>query len=366
VHAGAWYRPEYYHRGHASRAKRILDEARAVRSKLGLIDLSTLGKLWLVGPGAVDLLERLYIGRFKKLAVGRQRYAVALDESGVVIEDGVVARVGEDRFYVTTTSGGVDAFYREMQRWVVIWGLDVTLLNATGQNAAMNLVGPKSREALAALTECDLAETAFPYLGVREAAVAGVSAILLRVGFLGELGYELHVPASRGMHVWTSLLEAGASLEIEPFGVEAQRLLRLEKGHLIVGHDSDALTVPAEVSLRRAVAKEKPFFVGQRSLSIVDKKPHERILVGIRWPVGHNGPLPEECQLIVRGDKIVGRVTSIAAQSTLGYPLGLAFVRPDRAEPGTPVSVRLGRGRSTEATVTPLCHYDPENHRQRA
>jgi len=365
VHAGTWYRPEFYHRGKESRAERIVSEARAVRSKLGLIDLSTLGKLWIVGPDAVEFLERIYTARFKKLAVGRQRYAVALDESGVVIEDGVVARISNDRFYVTTTSGGADTFYREMQRWVLVWGLNVILVNVTGCNAAMNLAGPKSRQTLATLTPCDLSEKAFPYLGVRETEVAGVPAILLRAGFVGELGYELHVPASRGMHVWMSILKAGTASSIEPFGVEAQRLLRLEKGHPIVGHDTDALTVPGEAALGWAIAKEKPFFVGQRSLSILDNRPRKRILVGIRWPNGYHGPLPEECQLVVRDGGIAGRVTSIAPQSTLGYPLGIAFVHPELAEPGTRVTVRLCRDRSTEATVTPLCHYDPENERQK-
>ncbi len=168
------------------------------------------------------------------------------------------------------------------------------------------------------------------------------------------------------MHVWRALLEAGAPFEIAPFGVEAQRLLRLEKGHLIVGHDSDALSTPRELALEWAVHRKKPFFVGQRSLAVIDQKDLKRRLVGIHWPEGYTGPFPEECQLVLRQDEIAGRVTSIAPRSTLGYGLGLAFVHPDLAAPGTPVAIRLGRGRETQATVGPLCHYDPEDARQKS
>ncbi len=276
----------------------------------------------------------------------------------------MVARTEEDRFYVSTTSGGVDGFFREMQRWALLWGLNVSLANVTGQYAAMNLAGPESRAALQAITDLDLDAEAFPYLGVREGRVAGVPVLALRVGFVGELGYELHVPASSGLHVWEALMEAGKRFDIAPFGVEAQRLLRLEKGHLIVGHDSDALSFPRELDLNWAVAKKKDFFVGKRSLAVVETQTLKRQLVGLRWPEGAVGPFPEECQLIIHDGEIAGRVTSVAPSSTLGFPLGMAFVRPDLTEPGTRVSIRLGKGLETTATVSALCHYDPENARQ--
>ena len=361
AHAGDWYRPEYYTSGDAGRDECIVQEARQVRAGLGIIDVSTLGKLQVSGPDAGELLERLYTGRFKKLAIGRCRYGVALDESGVVIEDGVIARVTEDRFYVSTTSSGAAAFYREMLRWTAIWGLDVTLSNVTGQLAAFNLAGPDSREVLAELTDIDLRSGPFSYLRMREGAVAGVRAMVMRVGFVGELGYEIHVPAWEGEHVWRTLAAAGA----RPFGVEAQRLLRLEKGHLIVGHDTDALTYPQEAGLAWAIGKNKRFFVGQRSLQIHAARPAKRTLVGVRWPAGFAGKLPEECNLIMRGGWIAGRMTSIAPVSTLGYPLGLAFVEADMAAPGTRVEVRLDDGSTSMAAVTALPFYDPEDERQK-
>lgn len=361
AHAGDWYRPEYYACGDASRDECIVQEARQVRTGLGIIDVSTLGKLQVSGPDAGELLERVYTGRFKKLPLGRCRYGVALDESGVVIEDGVIARLAEDRFYATTTSSGAAAFYREMLRWAAVWGLDATLSNATGHLAAFNLAGPDSRAALAALTDIDLRAGPFSYLRVREGEVAGVRAVVMRVGFVGELGYEIHVPAWEGEHVWRALVAAGA----RPFGVEAQRLLRLEKGHLIVGHDTDALTYPQEAGLAWTIGKSKRFFIGQRSLQVHAARPARRVLVGVRWPAGFAGKLPEECNLVVREGWIAGRVTSMAPISTLGYPLGLAFVEADMAAPGTRVEVRLDDGSTSAAAVTALPFYDPADERQK-
>jgi sarcosine oxidase subunit alpha len=364
VHAGDWYRAEYYRRSGGCREDAILSEARAVRESAGLVDISTLGKLFVNGPDAAAFLERIYTGRFTNLAVGRHRYAVALDESGIVIEDGLVARIAPDVFYVTATSSGVASFYREMQRWALIWGSNVSLINATGQLAAMNLAGPASREILSGLTDSDLSSGAFPYMGALEAEVLGVRVLLLRVGFVGELGFELHVPASQGMHVWNSILSAGESTGVGPFGLEAQRLLRLEKGHLIVGQDTDALTNLMESGLAWTVCRDKGFFIGKRSTEIIQKQPLERRLVGLRWPEGYAGVVPHECHLIVNDSTILGRITSIAPQSTLGYPIGLALLHPDHAGLGTELSVRVESGELVSATVVALPHYDPKNARQ--
>jgi sarcosine oxidase subunit alpha len=365
VHVGAWLRPEWYRRGDSLRDEAILTEALAVRQGVGLIDVGTLGKIQVVGPDAAEFLERIYTGRFARLPAGKSTYAMALDESGVVIDDGLVARLGDDRYYATATTTGAAALYREMQRWAIVWGLRVTLANLTGHLAAMNLAGPRSREVLAALTDVDLSPSAFPFLGVRQGQVAGVPATLMRVGFVGELGYEIHVPTGCGLHVWQALWEAGRRHGIRPFGVEAQRLLRLEKGHVIVGQDSDALTSPLEIGAEWALGKGKPFYIGQRSLQIVRRQTPTRKLVGLAWPPGYTGPLPEECHLVFHAGQIAGRVTSIARRSTLGYPLGLAFVAPELAEPGTTVRIRLDNGREVEAAVFETPFYDPAGARQK-
>jgi sarcosine oxidase subunit alpha len=251
-----------------------------------------------------------------------------------------------------------------MQRWALIWGMHVTLVNATGHLAAMNIAGPACRAVLQELTTTDLSAAAFPYLAVREGLVAEVSATFMRVGFVGELGYEIHVPVSHALHVWKAIMRAGERTGIRPFGVEAQRLLRLEKGHLIVSQDTDALTNPFEADVAWAIGKNKPFFVGSRSLEILQRKPLTRSLVGLTFGTSGVGPLPEECNLIIASGEIVGRITSIAPRSTLGHAIAMAFVRPDLAAVGTAVAIRLDNGRRVEARVVAMPFYDPDNARQ--
>ena len=357
-------RPEYYPMEGRSGQECIAEEALAVRSNLGLIDLGTLGKLEISGPDCVTFLERIYTGLFAKLDVGMSRYGVMCDESGVVIDDGILARLAEDRFYVSTTSTGSDAIYREFQRCIIEWGLTVVLVNATSQYGAMNLAGPRSREALQSLTEVDLSPETFPYLGVREGLVAGVPARLSRVGFVGELGYEIHVQADGAVSVWKALMERGRQFDIRPFGVEAQRLLRLEKAHLILGQDTDGLTSPFEAGLGWAVKMGKPFFVGQRSLAILQQKELTRRLVGFTLDQ-EQGLRPKECHLVIEGGQISGRVTSVAFSHELQRVIGLIYLRPDRGTPGTRFQIRVDGGAMVAATVAETPFYDPGNNRQK-
>jgi sarcosine oxidase subunit alpha len=364
VHVGAWFRPEYYASAGSSREDCILNEALAVRRSVGLIDLSTLGKLFVNGPEAVRFLEHVFTGSFGRQKIGTIRYAMACDETGIVHEEGIAARLADDRFYITASTAGADAFYRELQRWAIQFKMDVVLSNATGHWAAMNLAGPDARRVLAKLTDEDIGSNAIPFGAVREIFVAQTRALVLRAGFVGELSYEIHLPATQAPAVWTSLLEAGREFNIRPFGIEAQRLLRLEKGHLIVGHDTDALTTPCEAQLDWAVDMAKPFFVGKRAIEMLQRKPLQRKLVGIVFPAKLDQPIPEECQLVIENGQIAGRITSVAKHTTLGYPIGLAFVRPDMANPGRKVRIRVGNHRLVDAEVTGLPFYDREHARQ--
>jgi sarcosine oxidase subunit alpha len=371
--AGAWLRPAYYAAPSRSREDAINAEVNAVRQRVGIIDVGTLGKIEVNGPDAAAFIERIYTARFAKMKNGTTRYLLMCDESGVVIDDGVAARIAEDRFYVTCTTTGADGVYREMQRCATIWGLNVVLANTTGTFAAMNLAGPLSRKVLATLTDVKLDEDSFPYLGYREGNVAGVPARLMRVGFVGELGYEIHVPAQSARHVWDSLMKAGAGDQIAPFGVEAQRVLRLEKGHIIVGQDTDGLTSPFEAAMDWAIKMDKPFFIGQRSLSILQKKPIKRKLVGFMLPENYSGPLPKECHLVIKdGTTIIGRVTSVVLSPTLKRVIGMAYVSIEQSEIGTPFTIRLdgerggapARAPTVTATVVKIPFYDPDGLRQ--
>ena len=364
MHAGDWLRPDYYQVNGQDRGDCILGEAENVRQNVGVIDVSTLGKVHVCGPDAAGFLERIYTGRYVGQAKGRLRYVLACDETGVIIEDGVAARLADEHFYVTTTSSGAGAFYQEMQRWQILWGMNVVLSNVTGQMVAMNIAGPRARQVLADLADIDISADAFGYLGVFQGTVAQVPAIVMRVGFVGELGYEIHVPASQGLYLWRKIMQAGGGHGIRPFGVEAQRLLRLEKGHLIVSQDTDALTTPYEANCSWAMGRDKSFYVGQRSLQILQNQSQERVLTGLCFDDGFAGSLPKESHLIFDGPQIVGRVTSIAPRTTLGYPIALAFVHPESNVAGEPVMIRVDDGSMIRATVTSPPFYDSENARQ--
>ena len=228
--AGNWQRPEYYARTGIDRATAIEQEVLAVRERAGIIDVSTLGKIEVHGPDAARFLECVYAGRFSNLKLGMTRYGIMLDEAGVIVDDGVVARLGEERFYFTTTTSGSASVFRELGRLATQWGFSVGLVNLTGHYAAFNLAGPRSRAILRELTALDLSQQAFPYLAVREAEVVGVPARILRVGFVGELGFEIHVPADSAAGVWAALCDAGKMSGLRPFGVEAQRVCGWRRG----------------------------------------------------------------------------------------------------------------------------------------
>jgi sarcosine oxidase subunit alpha len=336
-----------------------------VRNGLGIIDVGTLGKLELRGPDAAEFLERVYISRYANLKIGMTRYAVMCDETGVVVDDGVVARLREEHFYFTTTTSGAANIYRELSRLNAEWRLDCGLTNLTGARAAVNLAGPRARETLAKLTDLDLSAAAFPYLGVRQGQVAGIPAIVMRVGFVGEWGYEIHVAASHGPALWDALIEAGSAFGIRPFGVEAQRQLRLEKGHIIIGQDSDGLTTPFDASLGWAVKLDKPFFIGQRTLRIHAERALRQQLVGFMLDSRHDATPPQECHLVIHAGEIAGRVTSIGWSVALGRHVGLAYVIHNLAWEGAHINIRLSDGTLVDATVCKTPFYDPENLRQK-
>jgi sarcosine oxidase subunit alpha len=347
---GGWQRPEYYRESTRSRAECIAAEVRAVRERAGLIDVSTLGKIEIFGPDAGAFLDRIYTGSFSDLRVGMTRYGLLLDESGIVRDDGVIARLADERYYFTTTTGGAASVYRELLLWNARWRMNCAFVNTTGHRAAFNLAGPRSRALLQSLTDIDLSEAAFPFLGVREGRVAGVEARVLRAGFVSSLGFEIHVPYRSAGRVWDALMTASG---VRAFGVEAQRVLRLEKGHAIVAQDTDNLTNPFEAGMGWAVRMQKPFFVGQRSLRIHVRRGVRQKLVGFELSPEQvaSGAAIRESNLLIHLGGIAGRVTSVAQSATLGRTIGLAMVAPNLAPPGTPIVIRASDGRLVSARV---------------
>jgi len=363
--AGLWLRPEHYGDPTA--------EIRAVREGVGVIDVSTLGKISLTGAGVSDLLERLYINQWRNLRVGRVRYGLMCNDEGIILDDGVTARVGEREWYMTTTSSGSGAIFEWIQWWLQSgWGEGVRAVNMAEAFAAFNLAGPRSRELLSKLTDGDLSNEGFPYMQGREYDVAGVPCRLLRIGFTGELSYEIHCPAGYGRHVWEAIIEAGRPLGIRPFGVEAQRVLRLEKGHLIVGQDTDGLSDPVAADLELMAKLDKPDFLGQRAIARVKRETPKQRLVG--FVMVDPAVTPEEGLQIVRpnpnggpptGDDIIGWVTSSRYSPTLRQSIGLCWLDSAIAEQvGRVFTIRVN-GRPAEARVHHGPFYDPDGTKLR-
>ena len=359
--AGAWIRPDHY----GDPASEVLN----VRENVGLIDVTPLGKFDLRGPDVPKLLELLYVNRWESLDVGRVRYGVMCLEDGVVFDDGVTGRLGSDRYIMTTTSSGAASVWEWIDNWLQTahpeWQVHVTPV--TTAYASINVAGPKCRELLLRLTEgVDLSPDAFPYMRVRTGRIAGVDdCFMWRIGFTGELSYEIHVPAAYGLYVWERLLECGADLGVGPFGVEAQRMLRLEKGHLIVGQDTDGLTRAYGAGLGPLVKLDKEDFAGKPELAWQGERDDYYRLVGLQPLDG--SVVPPEASQIVEGEKeIVGRVTSSRMSPTLGRSICLGLVAPHLAEPGTTVTVHLPDGKRIPAGVMEHhAHFDPEGTRQR-
>jgi sarcosine oxidase subunit alpha len=225
----------------------------------------------------------------------------------------------------------------------------------------MNLAGPKSRDVLRKLTDCDLTSIAFPYMACREAKIAGIPALLLRIGFVGETGWEIHCPAESAEELWRALLEAGKKFDIQPFGVEAQRLLRLEKRHIIVGVDTDALTNPYEAGLGWAVKLDKKDFVGRALLSRAKEHQARESLVGF---VLKGTGLPKDGAAVVVNGQPAGRVTSSRFSPIQKAAIGLAWVKVSEAREGALIYVRVDE-KLAPASVTMRPFYDPEGLRLR-
>jgi sarcosine oxidase, subunit alpha len=363
LHAGAWYRPAYYG-PKSARAEAIRNEVHNVRNNVGLVDVSTLGGIEVRGADAAEFLNRIYTFEFAKQPVGRARYALLTNEAGTVIDDGVACRFHENHYYVTTTTGGADRVYQHMLKWNAQWRLDVDLANVSSAWCGVNIAGPKSRLVLETLChDIDLGADAFPYMAVREGTVAGIRARLIRVGFVGELGYEIHVGQHLGEALWDALMAAESNQKIMPFGIEAQRVLRLEKGHIIIGQDTDAMSNPLEVQMAWAVSRKKPFFVGGRTLAELEQAQLKRSLVGFAVN-DRQAPIPLESHLVLEGKQMVGRVTSCEYSPTLGQPIGLAYAPPGKADAGSQIIIKSSGGVRVTADIVDLPFYDPENRRQ--
>jgi sarcosine oxidase, subunit alpha len=333
-------------------------EAMAVHRAAGLIDVSTLGKLIVRGPDAGEFLDRLYPNRFSNLKPGRIRYGVITSDSGRVMDDGTICRLDDDSFYVTTTSSGAGAIYDWFTWWLADWQLDVHVTDITQALSAVNLAGPRAREIMGRVTELDCSAEAFTYLDGKQAEVAGVPSLILRIGFVGEVGYEIHCPAAQGEHLWDALMREGRSFGIKPFGLEPQRLLRLQKMHILVGQDTDSESNPFAAAMPWIVKLDKEQdWIGKWALQHYADEPSETALVGFTLSNGH---VPTEGAVVMpENGSPMGQVTSARYSQQLGRVIGMAWVPAALAKDGARITIS-DEDRRIEGEVQTKPFYDPD------
>ncbi len=363
---GQWKRARYFPRPGEDMHAAVAREVSATRASVGMFDASTLGKIEVVGPDAGVFLDRIYVNRLADLSVGRCRYAVMLSEAGFVMDDGVVARLADDRFHITTTTGGAAQVLHHMEDYrQTEWPeLRVWLTSTTEHWAVIAVQGPRAREVLAPLAVGDLA---LPHMAVRAMRVAGVAARLMRVSFTGETGFEVNVPAGQGAQVWDAIRARVAAVGGTVYGTEAMHVMRAEKGYLIIGQETDGTVTPADLGLPEGRAKAD--FVGKRSLSRPDMGAADRRqLVGLL--TDDPRVVPEEGAQLVSaanpapGTPAFGHVTSAYHSPALGRSIALALLAGGRARLGERLFVAGPRG-GIAVTVGAPVFLDPEGTRLR-
>lgn len=363
---GLWTRPACYLRSGEDEAAAVLREAAAVRAGVGLFDASPLGKIEVKGRDAATFLDRLYVGRVSTLKPGACRYGLMLNEHGIIIDDGIVARRTADHFLVGTTSSNAGMVLRHMEEWLQCeWpDLEMAIGDVTQGWAVMNLAGPAARRVLARLeSDIDLAPDAFPHLAHREGVLEHVPCRIQRVSYSGELSYEIAVPSRYAAGLHARLMEAGADCGITPFGIEALMVLRAEKGFLHLGSETDGTTFPDDIGFGGPVRSRRDHFVGQRSCRMPEAaRAGRRQLVGLESIAGTRLPVGAHVLECGVPGPSAGWVTTSVFSPALGRPHALAMVAGGRSRLGEEVVV-WDRGRSMAARIVPPAAFDPEGER---
>jgi sarcosine oxidase subunit alpha len=376
---GQWKRPRYYPRPGEDMETAVLRECAAVRGGVGILDGSTLGKIDVQGPDAGAFLDMIYTNLMSSLKPGRVRYGVMCGLDGMVIDDGTVLRIDENRFLVMTTTGGAAPILDHMEEWLQTeWPhLRVYLTSVTEQWATFPVVGPRSRDVIGAFAPgVDVSNEAFPFMSWLDTVldggdgIAGVPVRLARISFSGELAWEVSVDGWHAPAVWARLLELGAERGITPYGTETMHVLRAEKGYPIIGQDTDGTVTPQDLGMAWAVSKKKPDFIGKRSFSRPSNlDPMRRQLVGL-LPVDPQRKLPEGSQIVENLTELppppvpmLGHVTSSYRSAALGRTFALALVKGGHARIGETLVVPVG-GELVPVEVTSSVLLDPEGTRR--
>ncbi|MGF1560719.1 MAG: sarcosine oxidase subunit alpha family protein [Geminicoccaceae bacterium] len=370
--AGLWLRPHYYTSNGATLDEAYVKEAAHVRRAVGLVDVSTLGKIDIQGPDAAELLNRVYVNGWSKLPPGRARYGLMLREDGFVLDDGTTSRLSEHHYFMTTTTAHAAQILQHLEYYTqVVWpDLRVQLTSATEQWAQMALAGPQARTVLAAaVDDLDVGNAALPFMGVALGHIDGAPVRLYRISFSGELAYEIGTPAGYGPHVWQRLIDCGAGQDIMPYGVEAMGALRIEKGH-IAGGEIDGRTTLDDLGMA-GLASSKKDFIGKAMMhrpALID--PDRPKLVGLiaeqpERPVRAGAHLVAGADRHDPGDK-QGWVSSWTYSPALHAHLALAFLKRGSARHGERLFATSPlTGEHERVRVVAPCMVDPQGERLR-
>ncbi|WP_169568986.1 sarcosine oxidase subunit alpha [Sneathiella limimaris] len=368
---GQWHRPWYYPQDGESMQDSLNRECLAVRNGVGVLDASTLGKIDIKGPDAAEFLNRIYTNSWSKLGVGRVRYGLMCHEDGMVFDDGTTARLADDHFLMTTTTGNAAVVLDWLEEYLQTeWPeLDVYCTSVTEQWATVSIAGPKARKLLKKLTpDLDLSPEDFPFMSFKETEIDGIPARVFRISFTGELSFEINVPWHAGRKMWDLVMDAGEEYGITPYGTETMHILRAEKGFIIVGQETDMTMTPYDLGMSWIVSKLKDDFIGKRSYSRSDTARKDRKqLVGLLTENPHD-VLPEGAQLVFdpyvpKPMPMVGHVTSSYYSATLGRSIALAVVRGGHEKEGELVFAPLENTTIAAKIVSPV-FYDPEGEKQ--
>ncbi|HJU23816.1 MAG TPA: glycine cleavage T C-terminal barrel domain-containing protein, partial [Casimicrobiaceae bacterium] len=350
-------------------------ETHHVRENVGIVDVSTLGKIELQGHDAATFLNRVYVNRFDNLAVARCRYGLMLRDDGIVRDDGTTSRLDPTHYLMTTTTANAAAIMQEIERLLQVdWpDLDVHVASVTEQWAAAALSGPKSRDVLTRLVDIDVSNDALPFLGVARCrlhtAEGDVSSRVFRISYSGELAYEIHVPADRGRAMWEAVLDAGADFNIMPYGTEAMNALRVEKGHVVIGAEIDGRTTADDLGMGRLVNPDK-WCIGKPLLARAALTAPDRWqLVGLTAPRGLR--IPRGGKIVADPDRplpnpMLGHVTSWCDSPTVGRCIALALVAAGRSRHGQTLwAVSPLANEKVRVEIGPPVFVDPEGKRLR-
>ena len=369
---GQWKRPWYYPKKSETMHEAVQRESKAARDSAGILDASTLGKIDIQGTDSSEFLNRVYTNAWAKLAIGKCRYGLMLNEDGMVYDDGVTTRLGENHYIMTTTTGGAANVLSKLEDYLQTeWPeLDVYLTSVTDQYSTISICGPNSKKIIKKIIpEIDLSDENFPHMSFKNARINNVNCRVMRISFTGEHSYEINIQSNYGKHVWEKCIEAGQEFSISPYGTETMHLLRAEKGFIITGQDTDGTMTPADLQMDWIIGKKKYDFIGKRSLYRSDTiRDDRKQLVGLLTD-DPNEVLEEGAQIVEDLNKkpieMLGHVTSSYFSPNLNKSIALAIVKNGKKLKGKKLFVPM-ENKNINVTITDTVFYDKDNKRLNA